>query len=370
MLHGERSKDPHLHLLKWEVETPQADGRPMALVMLSLTPKVAPSLKASQRQAAAASLTTFLRAEQHCACGLSSVLPISTKVRQSARERSAEEQSMEGAGALTFGNAGGEGVGVGEGLGGGVATVGGGAVIGDDGGVFGGGVAIGAGGGVDGDAAGGGVEGGLGGVPGGELAGGVAGVGVTGPGDGGGDVDGSGDSVDKAGRREARVAFTGAPRADAFNTSQRHSGTRLLVPVQVTAEAEVVRVSPQRTRINDKSSMTLCQALGSSAQRLQVSTGPESKSQNQLWGFGPFGSLLLGCSPSTNTGARAHTPEHISLLPAVNAKQKELLTKFPPLSILLLAVLLNHYKRGAEKPTTTHPFPLRSLPTVATSSVP
>ncbi|RWW81069.1 hypothetical protein BHE74_00010563 [Ensete ventricosum] len=196
MLHGERSKDPHLHLLKWEVETPQADGRPMALVMLSLTPKVAPSLKASQRQAAAASLTTFLRAEQHCACGLASVLPISTKVRQSARERSAEEQSMEAAGALTFGNAGGEGVGVGEGLGGGVTTVGGGAVIGDDGGVFGGGVAIGAGGGVDGDAAGGGVEGGLGGVPGGELAGGVAGVGVTGPGDGGGDVDGSGDSVD------------------------------------------------------------------------------------------------------------------------------------------------------------------------------
>lgn len=94
-------KDPHLHLLKWEVETPQEDGRPMALVMLSLTPKVAPSLKASQRQAAAASLTTFLRAEQHCACGLASVLPFSTKVRQSARERSAEEQSMEGAGALT-----------------------------------------------------------------------------------------------------------------------------------------------------------------------------------------------------------------------------------------------------------------------------
>ncbi|CAL9101715.1 unnamed protein product [Musa textilis] len=70
------------------------------------------------------------------------------------------------------------------------------------------------------------------------------------------------------------------------------------------------------------------------------------------------------------TPARAHTPQHISLLPAVNAKQKELLTKFPPLSILLLAVLLNHYKRGEEKPTTTHPFPLRSLPTVATSSVP
>ncbi|KAJ8480066.1 hypothetical protein OPV22_023793 [Ensete ventricosum] len=82
-----------------------------------------------------------------------------------------------------------------------------------------------------------------------------------------------------------------------------------------------------------------------------------SAKRNQLWGFGPFGSLLLGCSPSTNTGARAHTPEHISLLPAVNAKQKELLTKFPPLSILLLAVLLNHYKRGGGEAHDDAPIP-------------
>lgn len=83
-------------LLQIEIEgmlTPQTCGRERAFVMLILTPKSAPLLKASQRQPTCPFATFFSPAQQFPS-GFLTLLPASTNVRQSARFIRALLQSM------------------------------------------------------------------------------------------------------------------------------------------------------------------------------------------------------------------------------------------------------------------------------------
>lgn len=94
----EEEEDSRAHLEAEAAETLQAEGRLMALEMLSTTPSCALLLNASQRHSASVFSTVF-RPEQHVPSGLSTVLPLETKERQSAIVRTRLEQSTAGAGA-------------------------------------------------------------------------------------------------------------------------------------------------------------------------------------------------------------------------------------------------------------------------------
>lgn len=89
-------------LLSGGVETPQADGSAVALVIFNAIPKLLLFLKASHKHLGLC-FKTILKPEQQDPSGLETVLPFITKLRQSAMLRRTLEQSTEGEGAVEEG---------------------------------------------------------------------------------------------------------------------------------------------------------------------------------------------------------------------------------------------------------------------------
>lgn len=95
---GGKRKNSRPQLAAEGVESLQAAGSVTALVTLMAKPNWALLLKASQRHLGAV-LSTVFKEEQHVPCGLVTVLPLLTKVRQSDKVNTRFEHSTDGAGA-------------------------------------------------------------------------------------------------------------------------------------------------------------------------------------------------------------------------------------------------------------------------------